>query len=173
MAGTARVARHAHVPAVSEAVRLHHAPMLDAISPARGSAHHSLAMTDLQAFCSKSKHKAHDRGEWKVETIRRLIWRHDDRSLSRQDAGVNPDELDALIAGRVRAARARARMRQEDLADELGWSRPVVGTLEAGTRRVTLADAVLLCRALDITLNELLQGAPNEVFRSLGLTETQ
>jgi transcriptional regulator with XRE-family HTH domain len=86
---------------------------------------------------------------------------------------VEPEDLDALIAGNVRAARARARMRQEDLADELGWSRPVIGTLEAGTRRVTLADAVLLCRALNITLNELLQGAPNEVFRSLGLTDAQ
>jgi len=31
----------------------------------------------------------------------------------------------------------------------------------------------MLCRALDITLDELLQGAPNEVFRSLGLTEAQ
>jgi ribosome-binding protein aMBF1 (putative translation factor) len=130
-------------------------------------------MTDLPTFCSKNKHRAHDRSEWEILTTCGVISRHDDRSLSRQDAGVTQEELDALIAGNVRAARARARLRQEDLADELGWSRPVVGSLEQGSRRVTLADAVLLCRALDITLAELLQGAPGDVFRSLGLTDAQ
>lgn len=82
---------------------------------------------------------------------------------------MKPEEIDALIAGNVRAARARLKLRQEDLADDLGWSRPVVGTLEAGTRRVTLADAVALCAALKISLRELLQGAPADVFEALGI----
>ncbi|WBQ02933.1 helix-turn-helix domain-containing protein [Kribbella sp. CA-293567] len=82
---------------------------------------------------------------------------------------MKPEEIDALIAENVRAARARRRLRQEDLADELGWSRPVVGTLESGTRRVTLADAVALCAALNINLRELLQGAPADVFEALGI----
>ena len=33
-----------------------------------------------------------------------------------------PEELDALIAGNVRAVHARLRLRQEDLADDMGWS---------------------------------------------------
>jgi DNA-binding XRE family transcriptional regulator len=56
---------------------------------------------------------------------------------------VTPEEIDTLIASNVRALRARRRERQEDLAGELGWSRPTVGALEAGTRRVTVADASL------------------------------
>ena len=83
--------------------------------------------------------------------------------------GMTPDEIDHLVAGNVRATRARIRMRQEDLADRLGWSRPTVTTLEAGTRRVTLADAVALCTALDIDLTELLRGAPNDVLQILGV----
>ncbi|TDD16427.1 XRE family transcriptional regulator [Kribbella turkmenica] len=81
---------------------------------------------------------------------------------AREDLRMTPDELDKLIAGNVRAARARHRMRQEDLADELDWTRSVVGSLENGTRRVTLADAVALCGALKMNLRELLQGAPED-----------
>ncbi|MGC4941773.1 helix-turn-helix domain-containing protein [Kribbella sp. DT2] len=83
---------------------------------------------------------------------------------------MKPEELDALIAGNVRAARARLRLRQEDLADEIGWSRPTVSSLEGGTRRITVADAVALCGALKLTLPELLRGAPSEVFEALGVT---
>lgn len=79
------------------------------------------------------------------------------------------EELDALVAGNVRAARARLKLRQEDLADELGWSRPVVGALENGNRRVTLADAVALCRALKIDLRQLLAGVPPETLQALGI----
>jgi transcriptional regulator with XRE-family HTH domain len=77
---------------------------------------------------------------------------------------VRPEELDQLIAGNVRAARARLKLRQEDLAEDIGWSRPTVGSVEAGTRRITVADAVALCQALKIGLHELLQGAPAEVL---------
>jgi len=79
------------------------------------------------------------------------------------------EEIDQLVAENVRAARARRRLRQEDLADEMGLSRPTVSALEAGTRRVTLADAAALCVALGIDLRELLRGADEEVVRALGL----
>jgi transcriptional regulator with XRE-family HTH domain len=69
----------------------------------------------------------------------------------------------------VRAARARLRLRQEDLADEMGSSRPAVSSVEAGTRRITIADTVALCRALKIDLRELLQGADPDDLWSLGL----
>lgn len=80
---------------------------------------------------------------------------------------MTPEQLDALVAENIRAARARRRLRQEDLADEMGWSRQTVSTVEAGTRRVTLADAVALCAALQIGLRDLLEGAPADVTESL------
>jgi transcriptional regulator with XRE-family HTH domain len=69
---------------------------------------------------------------------------------------VSPEEIDILIAANVRAARARLRLRREDSADLMGWSRPTVSALEAGTRWITLADTVALCEALKLDLAELL-----------------
>lgn len=82
---------------------------------------------------------------------------------------MTPEELDALIAGNVRAARARLRITQEELADELGWTRTMVSGLESKSRRVTAGDLVALCKALEMSLGELLDGAPAEVFKALGL----
>jgi transcriptional regulator with XRE-family HTH domain len=80
-----------------------------------------------------------------------------------------PDPIDTLIAANVRAIRARRQERQADLAADLGWSPPVVGDLENGRRRVTMADMVKLCRALDVDLQELLRGLDPEDMRRLGL----
>ncbi len=78
--------------------------------------------------------------------------------------------LDALVSDNVRAARARLRIRQADLAERLGWSRASVASLEDRRRRVTLADAVGLCSALGLTLTELLDGREGaEARRALGL----
>lgn len=82
---------------------------------------------------------------------------------------MSPEEIDSVVAENVRALRARRRIRQEDLAIDLGWSRPTVGSLENGSRRVTLADAVALCRALDVELRELLHGLADEDLQALGL----
>lgn len=79
------------------------------------------------------------------------------------------EELDQLIAGNVRAARGKLRIRQDDLADDLGWTRNMVTFLESGRRRVTLADAVVLCDALKIDLRQLLAGADAETMRKLGI----
>jgi transcriptional regulator with XRE-family HTH domain len=86
-----------------------------------------------------------------------------------EDALMTSDEVDKLVASNVRAARARLRIRQEDLADDMGWARATVSALEGGTRRVTLADSIALCAALDIDLRELLRGVPPEALRALGL----
>lgn len=83
---------------------------------------------------------------------------------------MTPAEVDALIAENVRAARARRRITQQELADEVNWERPVVTRLEAGKRRVTVHDAYVLCAALEIDLPELLRGADADVLRSFGLT---
>ena len=82
---------------------------------------------------------------------------------------VKPDELDDLVAGNVRAARARLKLRQEDLADEIGWTRPTITAIEAGRRRITLADAVALCGALKLDLRQLLDGVDPEVLQTLGI----
>lgn len=82
---------------------------------------------------------------------------------------VKPEEINALIAGNVRAARARRRLRQEDLADDIGWARPTISDIEAGTRRITVADAIALCRALEIDMRELLAGVDQDVLQVLGI----
>lgn len=82
---------------------------------------------------------------------------------------VTPEELDIVIAGNVRAQRARLQLRQEDLADDLGWSRQSVTYLETGKRRVSLADAIVLCRGLQIDLRQLLAGAELEDLQILGI----
>lgn len=83
--------------------------------------------------------------------------------------GVEPDEMDAVIAGNVRAQRARLQLRQEDLADEMGWSRPVISAIETGNRRITLPDAVALCRVLQIDLRQLLAGVDVDTLQTLGI----
>jgi transcriptional regulator with XRE-family HTH domain len=80
-----------------------------------------------------------------------------------------PEPIDAVIAGNVRALRARRQERQADLAADLGWSPPVVGDLENGRRRVTMADMVKLCRALEVDQHELLRGIDDDDLRVLGL----
>jgi transcriptional regulator with XRE-family HTH domain len=80
-----------------------------------------------------------------------------------------PGHIDEVIAGNVRATRARLRMTQEDLADAMDWSRRTVTSLETGTRRVTVADLIGLCKALGVDQSELLRGAPADALEALGL----
>ena len=79
--------------------------------------------------------------------------------------------LSAIAAGNVRALRAKARLRQEDVARRAGMSRAVLASLETERRRVTLDDAAALCEGLNVTLAELLDGAPQEALRALGIAE--
>lgn len=67
-------------------------------------------------------------------------------------------DLQAL-AERVRAARARARMSQADLARAAGVSQATVSRIETGARGVTLAEADALATALDLPLDTLLYGS--------------
>lgn len=82
---------------------------------------------------------------------------------------VTPEELDTLIAGNVRAQRARLKLRQEDLADEIGWQRQSITYLETGRRRLSIPDAIVLCRGLQIDLRQLLAGADLDDLQALGL----
>lgn len=81
------------------------------------------------------------------------------------------DDTDRVIAGNVRALRARQGLRQIDLATRTGISRPTIATLENGSRRVTVADAIALCSALGVGVGTLLQG-DQDALRALGLDQT-
>lgn len=83
---------------------------------------------------------------------------------------MTPDELDDVIAGNVRATRARLKMSQEDLADEMpGWDRVTISRIESGRRRITFADVVALCGGLKVDLHQLLVGVDAETLRTLGV----
>ena len=75
--------------------------------------------------------------------------------------------LGDVIARNVRAERARRHWRQADLADLLGWERSSVGHLESGRRSVKASDLPALCRALEIPLAKLLEGAEPDDLAAL------
>jgi transcriptional regulator with XRE-family HTH domain len=76
--------------------------------------------------------------------------------------------LGDVLASNVRAERARRRWRQTDLAERLGWPQSSVSDLESGRRRVGVDDIVPLCRAFDVTLARLLDGAEPDDLRVIG-----
>ena len=78
-------------------------------------------------------------------------------------------ELTTVVAGNVRAERARLGLRQTDLAKRLEWSIGMVSDTESGKRRVGLADMPKLCRAFGVPLVDLLRGADPEDLAALGL----
>ena len=82
-----------------------------------------------------------------------------------------PRSTDKVIAANVRALRAREGIRQVDLAQRTKLSRPTIAAIEKGSRRVTVADAIVLCSALGVGVGELLQG-DQEALRALGLDQT-
>jgi transcriptional regulator with XRE-family HTH domain len=78
-------------------------------------------------------------------------------------------DLGALIAANVRAERARRKWKQAELGEKLGWSAQTVSHLESGRRGVFAGDLFPLCKAFGISLAKLLDGAPDEELRILGL----
>ena len=55
-----------------------------------------------------------------------------------------------------------------DLAIAAGWSHASVLAVEAGQKRLTIRDAAVVCRVLQVPLSALLEGAEAEVS-ALGL----
>ena len=78
-------------------------------------------------------------------------------------------DLAAIVARNVRAERARRSWRQIDLAQRMGWSIGMVSETENGKRRIGIADMPLLCRALEVPLSDLVQGADREDLEALRL----
>jgi transcriptional regulator with XRE-family HTH domain len=78
-------------------------------------------------------------------------------------------DLRSVVAGNIRAERARARLRQIDLAEVLHLSQPAMSALEAGQRDITLSEALAICRVLETPLAKLLEGAEPEDLEVLGI----
>jgi transcriptional regulator with XRE-family HTH domain len=79
------------------------------------------------------------------------------------------DELAYIVGSAIRAERSRQRLSQSALAAKLGWSRQAVTYLEAGQRGLYLHDAPAVCRALNVTLAELLAKADEADRSALGI----
>lgn len=56
---------------------------------------------------------------------------------------------------RLKAARAGKDMSQEDLAKAVGVSRQTVNAIEKGDYNPTINLCIAICKALDVTLNDL------------------
>ena len=56
---------------------------------------------------------------------------------------------------RLKAARAGTDMSQEDLAKAVGVSRQTINAIEKGDYNPTVNLCIAICRALDVTLNDL------------------
>lgn len=76
--------------------------------------------------------------------------------------------LDGLMSDKVRTLRIARGWRQLDLAVAAGWSRATVVAVEGGVKRLTVRDAAVLCRVLQVPLAVLVEGA--EETAALGLT---
>lgn len=61
----------------------------------------------------------------------------------------------AGIPERLRALRNRRGLTQAELASRLGMKQPMVGRWERGTFVPSLQNAVAVCEALDVSLDEL------------------
>jgi transcriptional regulator with XRE-family HTH domain len=77
--------------------------------------------------------------------------------------------LTDVIANNVRGERARRRLTQAELAEQVGWPRTTVHEVESGRRRLGPDDLVALCRVFDIPLVELCRGADPDDLRILGI----
>jgi len=79
--------------------------------------------------------------------------------------------LGDYVAANVRAERGRRRWTQDQLAERLGWSRPVVTAVESGRRQLLVSDLPALCRVFDIPLSRLFMDAAEADIAALRLGE--
>lgn len=77
--------------------------------------------------------------------------------------------LGEVFARNVRAERARLGLTQVELAERLGWLQVTVSALETGRRAVQLDDIPLVCRALGVSVEQLVVGANPVDLEAMGL----
>ncbi|MFH8990259.1 helix-turn-helix domain-containing protein [Streptomyces sp. NPDC017940] len=75
------------------------------------------------------------------------------------------DELDSLVRKRIRALRVAQGWSLEELAVRAGLSQSTLSRIENGQRRLALDQLVTLARALDTTLDQLVETAADDVVR--------
>jgi transcriptional regulator with XRE-family HTH domain len=75
-------------------------------------------------------------------------------------------ELDSLVRKRIRALRVARGWSLEELAGRAHLSQSTLSRIENGRRRLALDSLVTLARALDTTLDQLVEAASDEVVTS-------
>ncbi|MFI7001156.1 helix-turn-helix domain-containing protein [Nocardia sp. NPDC050175] len=78
----------------------------------------------------------------------------------------NDDDLDSLVRKRIRALRVAQGWSLEELAGRARLSQSTLSRIENGQRRLALDSLVTLARALDTTLDQLVETAPDDVVTS-------
>ncbi|MEV6107962.1 XRE family transcriptional regulator [Streptomyces sp. NPDC051940] len=76
------------------------------------------------------------------------------------------DELDGLVRKRIRALRVAQGWSLEELANRANLSQSSLSRIENGQRRLALDQLVTLARALDTTLDQLVETASDDVVTS-------
>ncbi|WP_196467524.1 helix-turn-helix domain-containing protein [Planomonospora sp. ID91781] len=76
------------------------------------------------------------------------------------------EELDGLVRKRVRALRVAQGWSLEELATRANLSQSSLSRIENGRRRLALDQLVVLARALDTTLDQLVETAADDVVTS-------
>lgn len=70
------------------------------------------------------------------------------------------DELLKAIGAKVRTIREARGASQEAFARDVGMDRAYMGKIERGTQNISVVTAARIAAALDVSLAELLDGAP-------------
>ncbi|MGW1143137.1 helix-turn-helix domain-containing protein, partial [Streptomyces zhihengii] len=78
----------------------------------------------------------------------------------------NDGELDSLVRKRIRALRVAQGWSLEELASRARLSQSTLSRIENGQRRLALDSLVTLARALDTTLDQLVETASDDVVVS-------
>jgi transcriptional regulator with XRE-family HTH domain len=76
------------------------------------------------------------------------------------------DEVESLVRKRIRALRVAQGWSLEELARRARLSQSTLSRIENGQRRVALDQLVTLARALDTSLDQLVETAPDDVVTS-------
>lgn len=66
------------------------------------------------------------------------------------------------LGSNIRSFREALDISQEELAHQAGLDRTYVGGAERGERNLTVLSALKICRPLDVTLSQLVEGLTNE-----------
>ncbi|MFI6171029.1 helix-turn-helix domain-containing protein [Nocardia sp. NPDC051052] len=78
----------------------------------------------------------------------------------------NDDDLDSLVRKRIRALRVAQGWSLEELAGRARLSQSTLSRIENGQRRLALDSLVTLARALDTTLDQLVENDTDDVVTS-------